>query len=251
MMTGKQKLYFLLDAIVDARVLAPKDKPILIDPTNDLNRNYRGVELDQLFTKLENDEKILTVLKPANRVKAIEEYLDPFYQPGEEEREDGLYHLELLPSFDDYFLNIQNEPEYQEFTGKKPSGHSINNIKDLSLLHPDIYSKCQSLFEKGEYSEAAEKGFKVVRDRLRTLTNYETGAKAFGNTKLHIKGAVVSNVDYDFNEAVKFLTMSIDNFRNEKSHTSNAKIDDPQRAYEYLTLSSLAMNLLDHAEIKP
>jgi len=43
--------------------------------------------------------------------------------------------------------------------------------------------------------------------------------------------------------------MAIDRFRNEKSHTSDAKIDDPTRAYEYLRLSSLAMNLLDGAEI--
>jgi hypothetical protein len=45
--------------------------------------------------------------------------------------------------------------------------------------------------------------------------------------------------------------MSIDRFRNEKSHSSDIKIDDPVRAYEYLSLSSLAMHLLDKAEIRP
>lgn len=50
-------------------------------------------------------------------------------------------------------------------------------------------------------------------------------------------------------DAAKFLTMAIDMFRNEKSHTSNAEIDDSQQAEEYLTLSSLAMHLLDRAEI--
>jgi len=67
---------------------------------------------------------------------------------------------------------------------------------------------------------------------------------------LYIKGAAAQNVDSDFNEGVKFLTMAIDMFRNEKSHTSDANIDDPIRAYEYLNLSSLAMHLLDSAEIK-
>ena len=43
--------------------------------------------------------------------------------------------------------------------------------------------------------------------------------------------------------------MAIDYFRNEKSHTSDAKIDDPVRAYEYLRLSSLALNLLEGAEV--
>jgi uncharacterized protein (TIGR02391 family) len=106
------------------------------------------------------------------------------------------------------------------------------------------------LYEKHEYAEAVEKGFKVVRDRLRKLTGYETGSEAFGKGKLHIKGAAAPNVDVDFNEAVKFLAMAIDRFRNEKSHTSDAKIDDPFRAFEYLCLSSLAMRLLDAAEIK-
>jgi len=119
----------------------------------------------------------------------------------------------------------------------------------LSSLHSDIYAKCYELYEKKAYSEAAEKGFKVVRDRLRKLTGYETGSEAFGKSNLHIKGAAAVNVDDDFNEAVKFLTMAIDRFRNEKSHTSDSKIDDPIRAYEYLRLSSLAMNLLDDAEI--
>ena len=58
-------------------------------------------------------------------------------------------------------------------------------------------------------------------------------------------------MDQDFNEAVKFLTMAIDRFRNEKSHTSDARIDDPVRAYEYLRVSSLAMKFLDETEIHP
>lgn len=36
---------------------------------------------------------------------------------------------------------------------------------------------------------------------------------------------------------------------NEKSHTSDSRIEDPVRAEEHLRLSSLAMHLLDDAEI--
>jgi uncharacterized protein (TIGR02391 family) len=117
-------------------------------------------------------------------------------------------------------------------------------------LHKEILKKCGKLYNDGSYAEAVEKSFKVVRDRLRDLTGYEKGSEAFGKGKLHIKGVAASNVDFDFNEAVKFLTMAIDFFRNEKSHTSDANIDDPVRAYEYLRLSSLAMHLLENAEIK-
>jgi uncharacterized protein (TIGR02391 family) len=56
-------------------------------------------------------------------------------------------------------------------------------------------------------------------------------------------------VNDDFQNGVKFLTMAIDRFRNEKSHTADGNISDPIRAYEYLRLSSLAMHLLDRARI--
>lgn len=134
----------------------------------------------------------------------------------------------------------------------KPDRKAVAADHDpLKNMHPQIYAKCHELYEKSAYAEAVEKSFKIVRDRLRKLTGYETGSEAFGKCKLHIKGAAAANVDVDFNNAVKFLTMAIDQFRNEKSHTSDARIDDPIRAYEYLRLSSLAMNLLENTEIAP
>lgn len=123
-------------------------------------------------------------------------------------------------------------------------------IGSLDALHSAIKGKCSSLYISKNYPEAVEKGFKVVRDRLRELTSYETGSEAFGKGGLFINGASASNVEHDFQSAVKFLTMAIDQFRNEKSHTSDGNIDNPVRAYEYLALSSLAMHLLDNAEVK-
>jgi uncharacterized protein (TIGR02391 family) len=119
----------------------------------------------------------------------------------------------------------------------------------IKSLHPEIYSKCRSLYEGGDFGEAVEKGFKIVRDRLRSLTTYETGTEAFGKGKLYVDGAAAAHVDDDFQNGVKFLTMAIDRFRNEKSHTADGNINDPVRAYEYLRLSSLAMHLLDSAKI--
>jgi uncharacterized protein (TIGR02391 family) len=146
--------------------------------------------------------------------------------------------------FNDYFSKLKNglDLSFQE------TKHPVNDVD--SLLHPEIVSKCIHLFNDTHYAESVEKSFKVVKDRLRVLTSYERGSDAFGSGKLHIKGAIAPNVDDDFNQAVKFLTMAIDMFRNEKSHTSDAKMDDPIRAKQYLVLSSLAMSLLDNAEIK-
>lgn len=132
--------------------------------------------------------------------------------------------------------------------GKTPE-LGVGNALQAYGLHPAIFAKCLLLYESGAYAEAVEKGFKTVRDKLRSLTSYETGSEAFGKGKLHIKGAAAENVDSDFNQGAKFLMMAVDMFRNEKSHTSDARIDDPARAYQYLVVSSLAMHLLDQAEI--
>jgi uncharacterized protein (TIGR02391 family) len=120
----------------------------------------------------------------------------------------------------------------------------------LEALHETVNTKCSGLYLSGNYAEAVEKGFKIVRDKLRDLTTYETGSEAFGKGHLYINGATADNVDFDFQQASKFLTMAIDQFRNEKSHTSDGKIEDPIRAYEYLALSSLAMHLLEGGVVK-
>lgn len=118
-----------------------------------------------------------------------------------------------------------------------------------ALLHKAVIANCESLVSSGHYAQAVEMSFRVVRDRLRHLTSFEKGADAFGKGNLHVKGAINSHVDEDFNEAVKFLTMAIDRFRNEKVHTAEIGIDDPIKAFQYLILSSLAMRLLDNVEI--
>ncbi|WP_219320372.1 TIGR02391 family protein [Methylovirgula sp. HY1] len=119
-----------------------------------------------------------------------------------------------------------------------------------ALLHSAIIASCEGLLQSKHYAQAVELSFKVVRDRLRELTGHEKGSDAFGKGRLYIKGAIAPHVDRDFNEGVKFLTMAIDMFRNEKSHTSEIGINELEKALQYLILSSLAMRLLDDAEIR-
>lgn len=115
-MNGKEKIYFLLDAIDDARTIAPSSQPVKIDPTNNLNRKYTTIELKQLFAKLEQDEKVLKVLKRGDSLHAMLSEYDPY-----DGADDGCWHIALLATFDQYYSNIQQEPEYQKFTGKKQS----------------------------------------------------------------------------------------------------------------------------------
>jgi hypothetical protein len=120
-MTGKEKLYFLLNKIEDAKEITPKGQPLKIHATHDLNKKYKGDELDMLFTKLEKDEKVLKVLKSGNRIKEVGS------RYGLNEPDDGRYHIELLPLFDKYFLKIQHEPEYQEFSGRRPPDEPVDD----------------------------------------------------------------------------------------------------------------------------
>lgn len=152
-----------------------------------------------------------------------------------------------------YIFKIKpKNPAFGEVLSKYSSLIKPQNKQPDNLfgIHPEIESKCLSLHNSGAHAEAVEKSFKIVKDKLRNLTGYESGSDAFGKGRLHIKGAAATNVDADFNKAVQFLTMAIDMFRNEKSHTSDAKIDDPIRSYQYLVMISLALYLLENSEVK-
>jgi uncharacterized protein (TIGR02391 family) len=129
----------------------------------------------------------------------------------------------------------------QQSTKESVEGEAVEG------LHPEIKAKCAELLKSGALPQAVELSFKIVRDRLRKLTTFETASEAFGKGKLYIAGAAAPNVDEDFNAGAKFLMMAIDRFRNEKSHTSEANIENVQHAVQYLVLSSLALRLLDRA----
>lgn len=153
----------------------------------------------------------------------------------------------IQPKFDKLYK------KYESMFGNNQKEIFKNKVADERLnfygIHPKIKSKCSALLKPGAYAEAVEKSFKIVKDKLRDLTGYEKGSDAFGSGGLHIKGAAALNVDSDFNDGVKFLTMAIDMFKNEKGHTSDAKINDPIRAYQYLIMSSLALYFLDNSKI--
>lgn len=143
--------------------------------------------------------------------------------------------IDFLASFED-IPPIKKVPE------------NSRQLPDISFLDSEIYKPCKSLYYNQSYTEAVEKSFKIVRNRLRNLTGWERGSEAFGKGKLHIKGAAAPHVDKNFNSGVRFLTMAIDRFRNEKSHAVT-DITDPALAHAYLSLSSLAMSHLQNAEI--
>jgi hypothetical protein len=158
-MSGKEKLYFLLERIVDARDITPADQPLILDPTNNLNRKYRDTELKQLFTKLEKDKQILTVLKTPRRIKELDaiEKLDPY-----DHADDGCWHIKLLPTFDTYYQETQQEPEYQKFTGKNPPKSKDQN-KVLSKPNRNALEKIWDVLQKIEEKRQLGSDGKPIR----------------------------------------------------------------------------------------
>jgi uncharacterized protein (TIGR02391 family) len=156
-----------------------------------------------------------------------------------------------VTSISEYLEVVQKyRPQVAEKFSKRWENMELKStfLRMFNTLHPKIADRCEELYRNEHYSESVEAGFKVVRDRLRQLTGYERGQDAFGKGKLHIAGASAAHVDRDFNEGVKFILMAIDRFRSEKSHTSNDQVNEPVRAYEYLSMSSLAMRFLERAD---
>lgn len=161
----------------------------------------------------------------------------------EEVRDFKNYLRRKLTSLESIRERLPLIPESKSIVSQEPLGFA-------SLLHPLILKECESLVAGGYFGEAVEKSFKLVRDKLRVLTGYETSSEAFGKGGLHIKGAAASNVDDDFQDAVRFLGMAIDKLRNEKAHTPTSNVPTMERAYQYLVVSSLALLHLDKAEIR-
>lgn len=201
MMSGKEKIYFLLNRIDDARAITPKGEPVKIHATHDLNNNYRGHELDNIFKKLQDDEQVIKVLKVGNRIQSIIDVeLDPY-----EQIDDGYYHLELLPAFDDYFTEIQEEPEYQKFSGRKPSTKSKKIGKPNRKALEKVWNLLQEIEEKRNLGADGEpviinqtpygneiKDYDKLRDERSSILRKLISLGAIENLEEQVEGALYS-----------------------------------------------------------
>ncbi len=124
----------------------------------------------------------------------------------------------------------------------------------VQQLHPAIIESSGQLFIARHYPEAAVNGHKTVKERLRDLTGYEGSSEAIGKGGLYFPDAIAENVDGMHQQAMANLLRSIDNFRNEFSHTSSRDLVEKVThgvAYSHLNIASLAMRHLDTAVVQP
>ena len=116
-------------------------------------------------------------------------------------------------------------------------------------LRTEIFEHIKKYLETEDYFHAVEEAYKIVRNKLKSLTNEEQAHKAFNekNYVLIFGHAPANAAEKDFFEGVKFLNMAIQNFRNENAHDL-AKPLDRNTAVHYLVLASLAYDLITRNE---
>ena len=112
-------------------------------------------------------------------------------------------------------------------------------------INNDILEHVKTLLETGHYFNSVEESYKIVRNKLKTITGKEKAHEAFrdDNYALIFGHKAKDEAEKDFFEGVKFLHMAIQKLRNEKAHTPARKIDK-NLAIHYIVLASLAYDLI-------
>lgn len=112
-------------------------------------------------------------------------------------------------------------------------------------LQKEVFDHVQTLLNSGHYFNAVEEAYKIVRKKLKDITGKEKATNAFSKSNYQkIFGhQPVDDAEKDFFEGIKFLHMSIQFLRNEKSHTPAGDLDK-NLAIHYISLASLAYDLI-------
>lgn len=114
------------------------------------------------------------------------------------------------------------------------------------VLKKEVFAHIKKLLNTGNYYNAVEEAYKLVRQKLKVITGEEQAHKGFKeeNYKLIFGHTPIDEAEQDFFEGVKFLHMAIQKLRNEKAHKPAEDIDK-NLAIHYIVLASLAYDLID------
>lgn len=118
-------------------------------------------------------------------------------------------------------------------------------------ISKDVYSHIQPYLENEDYFHAVEESYKVVREKLLSITGKEKASDIFNlnaesqryHQVLFGRTAETGSPDSDFLRGIGYLNLTIQFLRNEKSHTLATDIDK-NLAIHYVSLASLAYDLI-------
>ena len=146
--------------------------------------------------------------------------------------------------------------EYNRFQGEPTVDISRSSQLQTYDWHKEIKAVSLKLYEDKHYAQAVEEAFKRVIQEAKRICKDKTGQvldgdtlmnKAFGCTNqapVIAFNQLQSQEDRNEQQGIMYLFKGIVGIRNKKAH-ANVILDDPARAIEYLSLTSLLMRLLD------
>ncbi len=138
------------------------------------------------------------------------------------------------------------------------SGYSSERLMlaYLEHLHPFISKGCSSLFQDGHHTQAVEEGVKAVFQYLRDVTGLTGDGAALAQSAFSPKSPILTFSDLSDetkkNEQVGFmeiLAAVVKGVRHPLAHT-HGRVEEAQKAFEYLVLASLLCRRIDDAKIK-
>ena len=118
-------------------------------------------------------------------------------------------------------------------------------------IRPEIYNHIQRYLETEDYFHAVDEAYKIVREKLKSITGKERATEVFGEvgTKVEFLDGLYGNntkkgtPQYDFYRGCGYIHLAIQFLRNEKAHSSAIDLDK-NLAIHYLALASLAYDLI-------
>jgi len=127
----------------------------------------------------------------------------------------------------------------------------------LGHLHPYITKGCAQLFADGHYAQAVEESAKAVFQYIREATGLTLDGAVLAQNAFSLKAPLLAFSDLSDetkrNEQIGFMEMLAafaKGVRNPLAHT-HGKLEESQKAFEYLALASLFCRRIDDATPKP
>ena len=127
----------------------------------------------------------------------------------------------------------------------------------LGHLHAYISKGCSKLFVDGHYAQAVEESAKAVFQYLREVSGLTLDGAPLAQQAFSVKNPILAFSDLSDeskrNEQIGFMEMLAafaKGVRNPLAHT-HGKLEEQQKAFEYLCLASLFCRRIDDATPKP
>lgn len=165
----------------------------------------------------------------------------------------GHYNVKFSEGLEKMGNKLLTKPDI--LSSQQTTSASISNNQINLEIRPEIYGHIKQYLDTEDYFHAVDEAYKVVREKLKTLTTKEKATDVFGDNALNknyhnqlfrslTEGGTPES---DFRRGVGYLNLAVQFLRNEKAH-SLAKDLDKNLAIHYLSLASLAYDLISKGD---